>query len=218
MSQGHFSRTIYVNNRKLICTTNTKNALELLPTCTSFAVFQKATSKQLNKAVRLLEKKKVKAALFLADTEDAINHCVNFKYLTVIAGGGIVINTEGKLLLIFRKGYWDLPKGKLDHGETIEECAVREVQEETGLTDVQITAPARTTYHTYHEKGHEILKQSHWYLMSSTDTHNLSPQKEEGIEVAKWVNIEEAKAILDDAYAIIKELINDFFLNKKTNT
>src|SRR4249919_1544763 len=89
------------------------------------------------------------------------------------AGGGLVKNEKKEILFMFRRGKWDLPKGKLDPGESIEECAVREVVEETGLKKVELKHFLVTTYHTYTENGKHILKESHWYNMLSDSKQKM---------------------------------------------
>lgn len=107
----------------------------------------------------------------------------------VIAGGGYVMRPgthEPDLLLIFRRGVWDLPKGKLDRGETIEACALREVQEEVGIQELAITQPMGTTLHTYPEKGYFRIKTTYWYQMTTPETE-FTPQAEEDIEAVAWM-------------------------------
>lgn len=123
------------------------------------------------------------------------------------AGGGIVRNENEDVLLIFRRGKWDLPKGKLDNGETMEQCAVREVKEETGLTEIELGLPVGITYHTYVEKGTRILKESHWYNMKASSTEKLIPQTEEDILEIKWASDEEMEECLKNTYATIKEIL-----------
>ncbi len=102
------------------------------------------------------------------------------------AAGGFVQNTQDKLLVFYRRASWDLPKGKIDPGETPEQAAVREVQEETGLVHVSLGAFLTYTYHTYELKGQRILKKTWWYRMRTADTQ-LIPQTEEDIEEIQWV-------------------------------
>ena len=110
------------------------------------------------------------------------------------AGGGLVFNPKGDILSIFRRGYWDLPKGKLDAGESIEQCAIREVREETGLRHVVMGDFLHTSYHSYiGRKGQRILKQTDWFFMFSTDTE-LYPQAEEDIEQSLWIMPSELRA------------------------
>ncbi|MBK6993986.1 MAG: NUDIX domain-containing protein [Lewinellaceae bacterium] len=102
------------------------------------------------------------------------------------AAGGYVLNAQGELLVFYRRGSWDLPKGKIDKGETPEQAAVREVQEETGLLNIDLGSFLAHTYHTYEEKGRRILKKTWWYRMQTTDTQFV-PQTEEDIEEICWV-------------------------------
>ena len=106
----------------------------------------------------------------------------------VQAGGGFVMrsgSTEPEILLIYRRGKWDLPKGKRDPGESIEECALREVREELGISDVDVLAPLGSTVHGYEEASVFRVKTTYWFLMQTSETH-FSPEKEEDIEEVAW--------------------------------
>jgi len=130
----------------------------------------------------------------------------------IIAAGGIVTNTEGKILMIFRRGKWDLPKGKLDKGETIAECAVREVEEETGLKDIHLGNFLLTTDHHYQDPwlNTEVIKETHWFIMKIIGEQKLIPQTEEDITDIKWVNREELNACLQLTYSNIVTVIEKF--------
>jgi ADP-ribose pyrophosphatase YjhB (NUDIX family) len=103
------------------------------------------------------------------------------------AAGGFVLNPAGKLLVFFRRGSWDMPKGKIDPGETPEQAALREVQEETGLKQLVLADFLCHTYHTFQQKGQRILKKTWWYRMHTTQL-DLTPQTEEDIEQIEWVD------------------------------
>ena len=105
------------------------------------------------------------------------------------AAGGVVFNLKKETLLIFRRAFWDLPKGKIDDGETPEVAAVREIEEETGLTEVELGAFICHTFHTYELKGKRILKKTWWYAMSTPEIA-LTPQTSEDIEEAVWVELQ----------------------------
>lgn len=108
-------------------------------------------------------------------------------YKLIEAAGGVVFNTKKEILTMFRRGSWDLPKGKIDEGETTEIAAIREVKEETGLQNVDLGKFLTTTYHTYKNgKGKRVLKKTYWYLMQTTD-HDIQPQIEEDIELVEWM-------------------------------
>ena len=127
----------------------------------------------------------------------------------IIAAGGLVTNQQNELLMIFRRGKWDLPKGKLDNGESIEACAVREVEEETGIRNIQLGAMIGITYHDYFDPWtkEDVCKESHWYAMRIFDDQKLIPQTEEDITEIKWVNETELKKCLENSYPSIIEII-----------
>jgi 8-oxo-dGTP pyrophosphatase MutT (NUDIX family) len=135
------------------------------------------------------------------------NFSTQFKLIE--AAGGLVQNQSDEWLFIHRNGMWDLPKGKLEKGEGIEECAVREVAEECGIDEPTIIQPLSPTYHTYELKGKRILKKTHWYLMKSSDSSELVPQTEEGLTEVKWVSTEEAKILSEASFGSIQEVIKE---------
>lgn len=131
-----------------------------------------------------------------------------FKHFKLIqTGGGMVKNNLGEILLIFRRGKWDLPKGKIDEGETLEQCAIREVREETGIQKLKIVSKINITYHTYDEFGKHILKESHWYLMNAAGTEELIPQAEEDITEIRWVKKEDFKEYFKNIFPTIKSIL-----------
>src|ERR1700712_23652 len=91
----------------------------------------------------------------------------------IYAAGGLVINEKNEILFMFRRKVWDLPKGKVDPGESNEEAAIREVAEETGLRQIVLHEPLINTHHTYEEKGKMIRKQTHWFRMTGDSTEKL---------------------------------------------
>ena len=132
-----------------------------------------------------------------------------YKHFTIItAAGGVVSNSKDDILMIFRREKWDLPKGKLDKGETLEACAVREVEEETGIKGITLGGKITTTYHTYSEYGKHILKESHWYKMKCEDGQKLVPQTEEDITNIKWVKISSLKKYTSNTYQTIEEVLS----------
>lgn len=131
----------------------------------------------------------------------------------IIAAGGLVLNESSELLMIFRRGFWDLPKGKLDDGETIEHCAIREVQEETGLKNIHINKFISITYHQYFDKyfQQEVNKETHWFLMNASSNEKLIPQTEEDIEAIKWVAKKDVAAYMQKSYKNIAEIVEKFY-------
>ncbi len=135
---------------------------------------------------------------------------------TIIAGGGLIQNDSGEILLIFRRSVWDMPKGKLDKGETIEQCAVREVEEETGLQNVKLGEFIFTTYHDYWDKwsGKEVLKETHWYAMRIVGTQTGVPQTEEDIEEIRWVKPEDLVNYKNNMHRNIVQVIDKYLSEK----
>lgn len=128
---------------------------------------------------------------------------------TIIAAGGIVMNPKQEILWIFRRGFWDLPKGKLDPGETIPQCALREVQEETGLTQIHLNELITITYHDYFDNylNTQVTKETHWYKMSIQDLQNGIPQIEEDIEKMEWFSLDALEIPMQHTYENIKLVI-----------
>lgn len=135
------------------------------------------------------------------------NFCSHFKLIE--AAGGLVGNANGDWLFIHRNGMWDLPKGKLESGESIEACAVREVAEECGIEEPAIVRPLIPTFHTYQLNGQRILKKTYWYLMNSADNSKLVPQTEEGITEVRWVTMKEARKLAENTFGSIQQVLNE---------
>lgn len=133
--------------------------------------------------------------------------------MIIEAAGGMVFNSKGQLLMMMRRGKWDMPKGKLDEGESIEECAIREVMEETGLTQLKSLRKLQTTYHTYSYKGNIALKPSHWFLMEYSGNEIPVPQTEEDITEICWVDKKKAYELIQNAFASIREMVEKYFLD-----
>ena len=123
------------------------------------------------------------------------------------AAGGIVSNEENKYLFIFRKGKWDLPKGKIDAGEKTKVAAVREVEEECGIKVTSTDKKACKTYHVYEMNGKTILKKTTWYKMRADNQPNLIPQLEEDITEAKWLSADDFDIVNQNTYPLIGEVM-----------
>ena len=131
----------------------------------------------------------------------------NFK--VVSAAGGLVTNSKKEILLIFRGDKWDLPKGRIEEGETIETAAVREVEEECGIYELTIQQKLITTYHFYYQKGNK-LKETHWFLMQSDYNKKLTPQLEEGITKVGFYSEDQIKIKLKNSYGNIRLVYDSF--------
>lgn len=133
------------------------------------------------------------------------------KFIVVPAAGGLIINEKKQVLLIYRRGKWDLPKGKLEKGESPQDGAVREVKEETGLLKVKTMKLLTLTYHTYHEGARMMLKESHWFLMRAKSDQKLTPQKEEDIVDIRWANRKDIPGYLLNSFASVIDVIQVAF-------
>lgn len=131
----------------------------------------------------------------------------------IVAAGGIVQNEEGKILLQYRRGKWDLPKGKIDEGEAIEECAIREVEEETGLQNIELGELVGITHHQYIERGENIDKETYWFAMKVSGDQMLIPQTDEDILELRWVAENELEYYLSNTFPNIVEIIEKYFDN-----
>jgi len=131
----------------------------------------------------------------------------NESRILVRAGGGLVINEKGEVLFMFRRGKWDLPKGKLDPGETMESCALREVEEETGIRQPELIKFLLITLHEYKERDILILKESHWFLMKADSRQPLIPQTAEDISELKWIGPADFGFVLHNTYPAILDVL-----------
>jgi len=132
-----------------------------------------------------------------------------FKYIE--AAGGLVTLPDKRILIIERLGKWDLPKGKAEKGESLEETAIREVMEECGLkTSPQITGVLTHTFHTYHRDGKHVLKHTAWYTMRYDGDEKLYPQFDEDITQAVWLPKEQLNVVVENTYESIKQVLNSF--------
>ena len=129
-------------------------------------------------------------------------------YIIVKAAGGVVTDDKARVLLIYRRGKWDLPKGKAEENEPLELCAHREVIEETGLQELVLRKPLVITYHTYAEKGKDILKETHWYLFDAPGHQTLEPQLEEDILKVEWVEAGKLNDYKRNTYLLINEVLS----------
>lgn len=134
------------------------------------------------------------------------------KLPVVTAAGGMVFNEKNEILFIHRNGKWDLPKGKMEKKENIEETALREVEEETGVKNLEIVKPIQITYHIFKRSGKYKLKETHWFEMKTNYTGNLVPEESENITKAKWKDLNKSKKALDNCYANIKLLFPGNYL------
>ncbi|RKF03292.1 NUDIX domain-containing protein [Tenacibaculum lutimaris] len=132
------------------------------------------------------------------------------KFKVIVAGGGLVLNESNEVLFIYRGSKWDLPKGRIEEGEGIEETAIREVEEECGIENLTIQRKLIDTYHLFMMDNEYRLKETHWYLMHSDYKGELIPQLEEGITEVTFKNEKETEEALTNSYANIQLVYNSY--------
>ncbi len=145
--------------------------------------------------------------LVLAKRPEMLFESITEQLEFIPAAGGLVRNGEGNYLFIFRREKWDLPKGKIDAGETPEIAAVREVEEECGIEVDELGSLLTETYHIYPMDGELVLKKTFWYHMSVNDVPELVPQLEEDISQAVWLNPNDLASVKANTYPLIRDLI-----------
>jgi ADP-ribose pyrophosphatase YjhB (NUDIX family) len=200
-------KTIYFNNKPLFITNEITGELDEYLHYEDTVLIDEFNTHTVKAMLHEMEQSKIHAGVFLNNDVDAVLKAFKKKFVVILAAGGLVHTPNNEMLLIFRRGKWDLPKGKLDDNENMETCAIREIEEETGLENVQIEQPLCITYHTYHQDGRHILKESHWFLMKSAKQENLSPQLEEDIEKCEWVAIENLSGYTANTHASILDVL-----------
>ena len=180
---------IFINETPLFLT-NTEGVLDAWKNDDKTLISNYLGKKKfLHPIIDLLEKsKKYNRVVVCSNDLEKLWHDFQSIYKIIEAAGAVVRNEKNQVLMIFRRNSWDLPKGKIDDGESPEQAAVREIQEETGLNDVKLSELIGYTYHTYDMKGKRILKKTWWYAMSTPET-SLTPQTSEDIEEAIWVEL-----------------------------
>lgn len=173
--------------------------------------FQNYKNTIISEIIHKLQKGSIKGMiLFCTNLQESWN---NFKshFKVITAAGGLVMNEEKEFLFIYRGNKWDLPKGKIEKGESIDEAALREVSEECGISQLVLKKFLLKTYHIFFQKNQEILKETHWFLMDTTIKYKLSPQIEEGISIAAFKNSEDSIKALENTYRNIHLVFDNFY-------
>lgn len=152
---------------------------------------------------------KSKQVAIIFDTQAELDLCfetVIAEFRVIDAGGGLVSTASGDTLMIFRNGRWDLPKGKHEKGESIEQCAVREVGEECGIEGLELGELIHRTYHIYSLEGELVIKRTWWFQMYHSGQGELNPQQIEGITKVKWVDKNSLVCYVAETYPTIQDV------------
>ncbi len=170
-----------------------------------FYKYQK--KEELSELLDVFEKlHEIKTLYILHENEDQLFELVKSCFTIVEAAGGVVRRNDGMILSIFRRGKWDLPKGKVEKGEFYKQTALREVQEECGLTHLETGKKLVETYHVYHEHDKKILKRTIWYEMQLLTDEQPVMQTEEGITDYKWLDYKNISDIMKNTYESLKDI------------
>ena len=158
-----------------------------------------------------MQEQSVHAGVFFHKDLQELKDAFFKKFTLIKAAGGFVLNENNEVLMMFRRGKWDLPKGKMDKKESFEECAIRETGEETGLKKIKLVAPLTTTYHTYHEGSKFVLKETKWFTMKVNGEQKLIPQVAEQITKLEWVGKNELKKYLQNSFPSVNDVLEAGF-------
>ena len=169
---------------------------------------------RFNRIVKDMHKGKQLYLNLYHKNEDKLLKFLKKKLPVVIAGGGLVYNDKKEILFISRNKKWDLPKGKIEKNESIEDCALREVMEETGIKNLINKRLITKTYHIFKRNGRFKLKETHWFEMYSSYDGILTPQTKEGIKKVKWKDFKATQKALTKSYENIKLLFPDEYLSQ----
>ncbi|MEZ4853732.1 NUDIX hydrolase [Flavobacterium sp.] len=189
---------VFVNEKPLFLTSKVEKE-------TDFQLFL-LESVDIKKVIIKMFQNKIQKAILYHPDEKLIMKTLKAKIPVAKAGGGLVYNQKGEVLFIFRNGKWDLPKGGTEKKETIEETAIREVEEETGVKGLKIVKKLQKTYHVFKRNGRYKLKQTHWFEMKTNFNGKLEGQAEEGIEKVVWVKPNKIPELLENSYKNIELL------------
>ncbi|MDA7579822.1 NUDIX domain-containing protein [Crocinitomicaceae bacterium] len=161
----------------------------------------------------LIQKATIEKPLYLMCVNpESTFHRLFEKYILIEAAGGIV-QCNDLFLVIKRKGFWDIPKGMVDHGESVESACIREITEECGIRGHQIIEPLTQTYHTMKWNGQDALKKTIWFMLSYTGSLQTSPEQSEGITEAVWMKRNDLLSIRNNTYGSINDVLDAFVAN-----
>ena len=195
---------VFIENRAVIFTQNTESSQN-----TDLKKKQKKRSfdKYLLPLV-LSHSEGEEVSVICEDVEKEMN--VFFQYHDFIEAAGGIVKRKKRFLFIKRNGLWDIPKGKVEKDEEIEDAAVREVEEECGIKQVKLKSPLTVTYHTYDYKGRQVLKKTYWYVLTYKGNKRTIPQTEEGITKVKWLKINKFDKVRKSTYPSIIDVLYEF--------
>jgi ADP-ribose pyrophosphatase YjhB (NUDIX family) len=176
-------------------------------------IFKKPGHEEIKEALKVSKSATKPLVVYLIGKPKATLRIIMTEFKLIQASGGIVFNQKNEILLIKRLGKWDLPKGKIKKSETLEECAIREIEEETGAGELKIVAPVTETYHTYFRNQKWLIKKSHWFHMTCAKGDHLIPQLDEDITEVSWFTLDQLQSNNLDSYPAILWLLENHARN-----
>jgi 8-oxo-dGTP pyrophosphatase MutT (NUDIX family) len=196
--------TIFIQAKPVIICSRLNDAIRQQITDEQLILLNDPDIKTIPALVDKLEDDSIHGYVWESPVPDSLLKSLMDLYEHWQAAGGLITNPAGDILLMFRRGKWDLPKGKIDSGETPETAALREVTEETGLHTLHIERQLTDTWHAYHQFGKNIIKQTYWFKMNFTGTELTVPQIEEDIQDIQWIKPENIGKYLPYSYPNLK--------------
>ena len=194
------------NENRIVLLSNTDETINLSD-CKSMLKYRNEEQLQLH--LKLFEdNKNLTVTCIYSDDLENLFKVFKKHHSYIEAAGGIVKNKENQFLAIYRLNMWDLPKGKIENDEIPKEAAIREVEEECGITNLEIVKEETPTYHIYEYKNKKVLKKTYWYQMFYPYNEKLIPQIEEDIEKVKWFNSNQKDFFKENTYESLKELVD----------
>ena len=193
---------VFVNDKPIILTDSLKKSNNY-----NVYIFKDIV---VDEILHKLKKGRLKGVNLFCDNLEKDWKAFKQHFKVVSAGGGLVLNQKNEMLFIYRLGIWDLPKGRIEKGETIEETAVREVEEECGVKNLTLEKPLITTYHLFFMDDIQQMKITHWFLMKTNFQEKLTPQLEEGITKVEFKNKTQTSLALQNTYANIKLVLDSY--------
>lgn len=197
---------VFINNLPLVLCFDAKKASDvpsaLVMDCNDAGTAKKIVEEYLSGA------RKIPCVLINPDVDQLFSWCFS-DFKKIRAGGGLVLNAKGQLLFIYRNDKWDLPKGKLDKGEKKDVAALREVEEECGISGHSIRKELPSTWHCYEHKGEWVIKVTYWYIMDYPGTSIPKPQEEEGITKVEWRELNQVDDILENTFPSIIDCLEN---------
>ena len=202
---------IYFDNKPLFLCDNVDATLQPYVHHDDAVFIDELNLHTIKSMIHEMQESSVHAGVFFHKDLNQLKDAFFKKFTLVKAAGGFVLNENNEVLMMFRRGKWDLPKGKMDKKESFEECAIRETKEETGLKNINLISSLITTYHTYHEGSRFVLKETKWFIMKVSGEQKLIPQAAEQITKLEWVGKTDLKKYLQNSFPSVNDVLEAGF-------